>query len=294
MNFLFMALQYKISGLLTLKRSTTLACWVTCILCVTLTTPSCKSSRNISKTVTKQDSVITTIKVNTTTNDDSIKVVQLAYNKLLANAIQYNTLSAKTKIDYNGPGANIPELNVFLRLKKDSIIWANVEFVGITMARIIITKDSIMVLNKKDKNVLLRDFDYLQDVAQIPFDFSTLQDLIVGNLVYFAQPISTYKQNENTTTMLSVTALFKHLVTLNNDNYTILHSKLDDVDANRNRTCDLSYSDYKIIENQQFAQKRNIVISEKSKLTIDIDFKKVTFNETLNYPFTIPNNYKRL
>ena len=71
------------------------------------------------------------------------------------------------------------------------------------------------------------------------------------------------------------------------------HSKLDDVNATRNRTCDLTYSDYENKDGILFSTGRKITVAEKSKIDIDMNIKQYSFNETLGFPFAIPKNYKR-
>jgi hypothetical protein len=67
---------------------------------------------------------------------------------------------------------------------------------------------------------------------------------------------------------------------------------MDDVDINRNRTCELNYDDYETKKGQNFATRRRITVSEKTKLDIKLNFKSYSFNETLSFPFSVPRNYK--
>jgi outer membrane lipoprotein-sorting protein len=43
----------------------------------------------------------------------------------------------------------------------------------------------------------------------------------------------------------------------------------------------------------RFATERQISVSERSKLDVDMNFKQFSFNETLDFKFPIPKNYKR-
>ena len=86
---------------------------------------------------------------------------------------------------------------------------------------------------------------------------------------------------------------FKHLVTLDNTNFNLLHSKLDDVDAARNRTCDITLSGYDRSTGVAFSTQRNISVAERSKLDIKLDFKQYAFNQPITFPFNIPKNYKK-
>jgi hypothetical protein len=65
------------------------------------------------------------------------------------------------------------------------------------------------------------------------------------------------------------------------------------VNITRNRTCDLTYSDYENKAGMLFSTARKITVAEKSKLDIDMNIKQYSFNETLSLPFSIPKNYKR-
>ena len=92
---------------------------------------------------------------------------------------------------------------------------------------------------------------------------------------------------------MSVGDIFKNYITLNRDDYSILHSKLDDVDFLRARTCELTYAGYDARDNRRFSTYREITMAEKSKLEIELNFKQYGFNEPLSFPFTIPKNYQR-
>ena len=155
----------------------------------------------------------------------------------------------------------------------------------------LVTKDSVKVLNKKDKQIQLRSVSYLQELTQLPFDFQTLQDLVIGNPIYLDSNIVFYRKNETNISLMSSGEFFKHLMTVSNNDFILLHSKLDDVDARRNRTCALTYGNYENKNGVNFPTVRKITVAEKSKLDVDLDFKQYSFNETLSLPFSIPRNY---
>ena len=122
--------------------------------------------------------------------------------------------------------------------------------------------------------------------------FSELQNLLIGNPVFLDSNISSYKKEERTISLISIGILFKHLLTVNTGDYTLQHSKLDDVDAIRARTADITYGDYEIKNGIRFSTYRRITVSEKSKVDIKMQFKQFDFNVPLSFPFTIPRNYK--
>jgi hypothetical protein len=173
---------------------------------------------------------------------------------------------------------------------KDSVIWVAVTgLLGIEGLRAVITKDSIKIINKLDKIYTGRSVAYIQEVAGLPLDLRSLQELVIGNPVFLDSNIVSYTSSANSLSLLSIGEKFKNLITLTDG--LLRHSKLDDIDMSRNRTCDLTYDDYENKKGVNFSAKRRITVSEKSKLDIKLDFKSYNFNETLSFPFSVPRNY---
>jgi hypothetical protein len=148
-------------------------------------------------------------------------------------------------------------------------------------------------MNKQDKEVQYRSLDYLQEVTQIPFDFYTIQNILLGNPVFFNDSNAAFRKQEQFVLVSSIGSDFKNLLTLSENNNQLLHSKLDDVDINRNRTASISYDDYVTNNNHPFSTKRQIVISEKNKIDIRLNFKQFEFNKELSLTFSVPKNYKK-
>jgi hypothetical protein len=181
---------------------------------------------------------------------------------------------------------------------KDSVIYIKVigSFLGIPGEglQVKITKDSVVLVKKVgDKYVQRRSIDFLQEATEIPFDFYTLQDILIGNPVFLDNNIVSYREGNAQLSVFMIGDIFKHLITLSNADLSVVHSKLDDVDIQRNRTCDISFVNYVNLGSYRFSTYRNIVVSEKSKLDVNLDFKEFTLNEPLKYTFEVPKNYKR-
>ena len=225
---------------------------------------------------------------------DSIRFIKDAYSKLQSHHIDFKTFSAKVKVNYEGADGKDYEFNAFLRMEKDRIIWISINaLLGIEAFRAVITPDSVKVINKLEKTAQFRSVSYLKEIANFSFDFKTLQDLIIGNAVYLDTNILFYSKNENGISLLSVGQFFRNYVLLNSNDYTLKHSKLDDIDVLRTRTCDFTFGDYEKKDTMLFSTYRKISVVEKSKLDIQLSFKQFNFNDPLSFPFSIPKNYKR-
>jgi Domain of unknown function (DUF4292) len=265
------------------------------VLVIMVLAASCKSAKKIQTAITKTKTDTTQMILVDNAHADSIKVIHDLLNKLNKNRIaSFKTFSAKVKVNYRDKEGEQPELTVFIRMHKDSVIWVSVNatIFSYEALRVLITPDSVKVLNKKDKIVQLRSVNYLKELVNLPFDFYTLQDFLLGNPIYLDSNVVSYKTNEQSITLMNVGLLFKHLLSITSGDYLLLHSKLDDADPLRNRTADLTYNGYENSNGVKFATERRVSVSEKGKLDIDMDFKQFGFNETLSYPFAIPKNFK--
>lgn len=250
---------------------------------------SCRSTKKISTAIAKKDSVQV---VAPNVKNDSVAFIQTALGRVQANSIAYTTFNAKMNIDYRGGDNKNYDVNATIRMYKDSAIWMSANAVlGIEAIRVLITKDSVKLMNKLEKTYTARSVDYLQEVTQLPLDLKILQDLIVGNAVYMDSNVVSFTKGDGVISLLSIGKWFKNLVTLNEVDYTIQRSKLDDADITRSRTADLTYTDYQQKENRLFSTKRRIAISEKKKLDIRLDFKNYSFDGDVSFPFSVPKNY---
>jgi outer membrane lipoprotein-sorting protein len=147
-------------------------------------------------------------------------------------------------------------------------------------------------LNKQNREVQYRSIDYLQEVTEIPFDFKTVQDLLIGNPVFYGGDVKSYKHSGDFILITYVGEIFKNLLTLSTDNKLLKHIKLDDIDIGRNRTADITYDNYENNNGINFSTNRQIIASEKNKLDIRLNFKQYEFNKELSVTFNIPKNYK--
>lgn len=268
--------------------------WMVLLLLAML--PGCKTTRQINKVIAPKDSTKVVVVANSRTDIDSIVRLKKTVDNLKQHHIDFKTFNAKIKVDYQDSKGKQPDITAIVRIIKDSAIWMSLSatFLNIEVYRVLITKDSVILLNKQDKEVQYRSLDYLQEVTEIPFDFKTVQDLIVGNPVFMdSTQIISYRQTENQVWLLNVGKFFKHLLTLSADNFLLLHSKLDDIDRARNRTADITYNGYENKTGVNFSTYREITISEKNKLDIQLNFKQYEFNKDLSVSFNVPKNYKR-
>ncbi len=261
------------------------------IIVIVIAISACRSTKKISGAIATRD---TTAAVVVDSRADSVRFIKEVYGDIMDNRIDFNTFSAKVKVDFVGGDGKKSDFNAFLRMKKDSVIWVSINAaLGIEAFRIMITPDSVRVLNKIDKEIQVRSAAYLNEVSGVPLSFYDVQNLILGNPVQLDSNIIYYRKQDENISLMSIGKVFKHLVTVTDNGRLILTSKLDDINEKRARTALFTYGGYEKTGAGQFPTTRTITASEKNKIDIDMQFRQYAFNEQLNFPFPIPKNYKR-
>jgi len=254
---------------------------------------SCRSVKTIQTAIAKKDSAQVAVPVVDTRND-SLQFIHKVLDSLHRNHIDFQTFSSKAKVHYeDNEGKN--DFTAYLRLIKDSVLWINIRGpFDLDVSRALVTRDSVKVVDKLKRTVHLWSIDHLQQLAHIPLTFSDLQNVLIGNPVFLDSTVSSYKIDDRSVSLVCIGAVFKHFLTVNKGDYTLQHSKLDDVDITRARTVDITFADYQFGKSGiRFSTYRRVTVSERSKLDIELDFKQVEFNQPLSISFSLPRNYRR-
>lgn len=254
---------------------------------------SCGSTKKIQTAMVKKD---TTVQVMVppvdTGKEDSMLFIREQLAGVEKNKINFTTFSGKIDVDYEQTDGNKLNVNAELRMYRDSLIWIRITAIfGIEGLRAYITKDSVKILDRQKKVYVARSVSYLQEIASLPLDLSSLQDLLIGNPVFLDNEISNYSKSPGAISLHGVNHLFKLLFTITEQEKQLQSAKLDDLDEARNRTSYLTWSDYENKKGVAFPQKRSITVTEKKTLEIRLNYKQYDFNETLSFPFSVPKNY---
>ena len=126
---------------------------------------SCRSTKKLQSAVNKKDTVVTGKRIPSI---DSLKTGNDLVGTLLRNRINFKTFSAKIKVEYEDSKGKNQDLTAIVRIIKDSAIWISLTatLFNFEAYRILIKKDSIILLNKQDKEVQYRSIDYLTNPTQ--------------------------------------------------------------------------------------------------------------------------------
>lgn len=259
---------------------------------------SCRHSRQISRVSFPVADSSKHIE-NNNSADSASAAAATAYNKeLLAgirnNYISFNTFSAKLKIDFETESKQMSGINANMRMQKDSLIWISVSapIIG-EVARAVITPDSLKAVDKFHKKVYLRALKDAKDILNIPFDFRTLQDMIIGNPIYLTDSIYQVVKTPAVISFTCDSTFFTSIFNVFADDYGLQQSKVMDKDETHKRSIELTYGEYKSQGKIKFATRRRVFVEEKSYTKVNMDFNKVDFDQPVTFPFTVPSGYSK-
>ncbi|HEY9117815.1 MAG TPA: DUF4292 domain-containing protein [Roseivirga sp.] len=211
--------------------------------------------------------------------------------------IDYEYFSTRSKIKYKN-GEEKTKATANIRIKKDSLIWFTLSNgVGIEGVRGQITKDSVVLIDRINRELYAYSFEQLNDKFQFDFTSNIFQAIIIGDLpIPLTSNDDIVEKNDN----FYVTQRVRDLRVSNM--VSSKNRRLENVFATTIKnpnTLELKYGDFKPLENKPFAYKALMVLTyfkdgKKEDAEIDIEHNRVKIeDESLSFPFSIPDRYER-
>lgn len=94
----------------------------------------------------------------------------------------FEWLTANMDIQAEGNGMNFDDLSGQLRMRKDSLVWLSVTAsMGIEVARVKVSTDSVWILNRLEKTYLAEPMENVAQYLGIPLSLTLLQTLLLDN-----------------------------------------------------------------------------------------------------------------
>ena len=211
------------------------------------------------------------------------------------NAFDKKTIKAKLKIKYKGK-SSLPSVTGSLRLEKDKTIWISLTKLGFPVGKILITPDRVSFYEKINRTYFDGDFSLLSNFLGTELDFQKVQDLLLGqsllDLKKEAFDISISEKNYLLKPKVN-NPLFDILFLISPINFKVNSQQLSQKKENNNLV--INYTNYETIDNEFFPREIRIIAQDtKNTSTVDVDYKSIEFNKTVNFPFEIPKNYEKI
>lgn len=228
--------------------------------------------------------------------------------ELASSELQFDWFSAKFSIDYIYD-KKLTEFKGQIRIRKDSIIWLTfTPALGIEMARIMITYDSVFYMNRINKTYLNGDYRFISDFLKTNIDFDILQSIVIGNDFQFYEKSKFRATVDNQEYKLSTTErrklkkfmkkdetdakAFYQNIWLNPENFKITRVTLKEI--TNDKKLDAYYSDFRDQNGQLFPFDIKFEIMAEEKIVVKVKYSRIRIDEPFSFPFTIPGKYERI
>ena len=217
-------------------------------------------------------------------------IIENHYN----NKTDFSTLYIKSKVHFENEKQN-QNVTAEIKIKKDEQILISIRFLGITMAKALITPTAVNYYEKMGGTYYEGDFSKLSQMLGTDLDFTKFQNLLLG------QAIDDLKKGKYNETIVDgnyrlddvLDSIIKKTFYLDAEKFLIQKQEISQIAEGR--MIQVAYSNNRDYDGLNIPQTINIDAYQNSKKTeINFDFDTVNLNEELSFPYSVPNGYKRI
>jgi len=221
----------------------------------------------------------------------------------------YDWVYAKANVDANIDGKE-ESFDIKVRIRKDSAMLVSIQYLlGVEVAKILITKDSVKMVIYPRKQYFKGDYNYINELLHADLDFDLLQAVLFGNSAEFYDDdlkLKPVTDRQNCRYALSTERKFKlkkieqgqkepkkSLQTMTLDPNTFKINKNEFVDVETNRIFTANYEKYPLATDSVYAPRHvNIEIVAEKKVNLKIDYVRIEKNEPQRLTLNIPAKYE--
>ncbi|MGY6649165.1 DUF4292 domain-containing protein [Wenyingzhuangia sp. IMCC45574] len=201
------------------------------------------------------------------------------------------TLRIDAKLAYKAKKSS-QKVGLKMRIAKGEKIWMSGDFLGISVAKVLIKKDSVFYYNKFDKTYFKGSFDFIKQIVGADVNFETLERLLLGDLIIYNKKFKYYD--------LEIIENAYFLTDSKDSKYTkkasiyplIFKTKYQSIESNLTQSIfEAFYKNHQEIDNFLFPKKVEFRGNNSGNTSvISMDYQKIYVNPKLGFPFKIPSS----
>lgn len=276
-----------------------------CIFGTLVITSSCKHKKKIQKTE-PPPAVITTDTTNNKCHLD-FKSSKTLTKYVKENELQYNWLYLKSNVSTLFEGED-KSFDAIVKLRNDSIMLITLELLTIDFAKVLITKDSIKMVDYYHHTYFKGDFNFINNLLNVDLDFNVIQSVIIGNSAEFSEDDEKLKPITDRTNCHYILSTERkrrlrkiekgeanlkkalQIITLNPENYKIINNEF--IEPTANRSFNATYTNFKTKDSIYAPHFVNIDIKAEKDINIKIDYVRIDKNKPQKINFNVPKSYE--
>lgn len=215
--------------------------------------------------------------------------------KHYGNKKDFSTLYIKSSAHYEDSKQS-QNVTAEIKIKKNEMILVSIRFLGITMAKALITSSEVKYYEKISGSYFEGDFTTLSRWLGSDLDYNKVQNLLIGqalddltkgNFTTSIDADQLYKLEDNTDPETTKAFYF--------ESGKFLIKKQQITQTQQERMLQIVYPNYSDQGHMVLPTSIEIeAFQEKGKTNISIDYNTVTFDEDLSFPYSVPEGYERI
>lgn len=254
------------------------------------TTLSCHHTKNVSKSSKTTTTAPSSAQPPIQNFQKADEKAEALLKQLNQNIITFNELAIKLKTKINSSEIN-QSFTTNIRWKKNEKIWLSMSIIGIEGARVLITKDSIKIMDKINNRYILKPISYISQKALVHLSFSDIESILLGQL--FFTDTTKAKYVENVTNITINADGLRYLTNIVFDKITKNPTYIFITDKQNEQTIEAQYTNYQQQLGKQFPMDRELKMKSDSRFfEMSAKIQNIEIKQNLEYPFSINPSYK--
>ncbi len=222
------------------------------------------------------------------TNEEESEEISDLYIAYAENKLMFDQLEFTANVQFDNGDMNLGFSSVF-RIQNNEKIWASFKKFGFEAARLLMTPDSIFVINRLQSTYVAEDIKALQSKAGIPLDFQDLEQLLIGGSFWEANLIES-----NDSTLFKTEVIQEEVIEVKHlfDDRNMVKESV--ISSQNQGDLTVQYDDYTKTDQVSLAFDRRFLV-KRTGMNVILDFETLKFdpNSSKTFPFDIPANYTR-
>jgi len=181
-----------------------------------------------------------------------------------------------------------------IRIQKDEKIFVNVKFLGISVAKALITPDQVSYYVTLNRSYFEGDFSSLSQWIGTDLNFQKVQNLLLGNAfndLTKEKMISSLEDGLHKLEASSPQGLESSYYFEDQD---LLLKKESLVQSKKNRSVTITYPSYQQVKSNSLPTEIIIEAEQEKSINLNIVYKQISLNDKLDFDYNVPSNYKRI
>ena len=210
------------------------------------------------------------------------------------NNTDFKTIYIKSSVRYEDDKQS-QNVSAEIRIKKNEIISVSLRFLGITMAKALITPNKVQYYEKIGGKFFEGNYSALTQFLGTDLDFTKVQNLFIGQALDDLTKEKYKNSIEDKLYKLENILDEKTKKTFYFDSESFHVTKQLISQSEQSRSLQIVYPEYKKYLEMNLPTSILIdALMEKGRTNIKIDYNSATFNEELNFPYAVPEGYEQI